>query len=82
MDAVLEASRLAPTACNNQPQRILVLDTAEALDKLKDCTPCHFSASPRKASLPRVSTPELAVGLAPGSRTLSDSLFFRVFCKP
>lgn len=44
LDAVLEAGRLAPTACNNQPQRILVLDTAEALDKLKDCTPCHFSA--------------------------------------
>ena len=25
LDAVLEAGRLAPTACNNQPQRILVL---------------------------------------------------------
>ena len=44
LDAVLEAGRLAPTACNNQPQRVLVLNSAEALAKLKDCTPYHFSA--------------------------------------
>ena len=26
LDLILEAGRLAPTACNNQPQRILVVD--------------------------------------------------------
>ena len=41
---ILQAGRLAPTACNNQPQSILVLESAEALDKLKKCTPCHFGA--------------------------------------
>lgn len=41
---ILEAGRLAPTACNNQPQRILVLQSGEELDRLKKCTPCHFSA--------------------------------------
>ncbi len=44
LDKILEAGRIAPTACNNQPQRILVLQSREALDKLKNCTPCHFDA--------------------------------------
>ena len=44
LDAVLEAGRLAPTAVNYQPQRILVLDSEESLGKLRDCTPYHFSA--------------------------------------
>ncbi len=44
IDRILEAGRLAPTACNNQPQKILVLDSEEALEKVKKCTPCHFDA--------------------------------------
>lgn len=41
---ILEAGRIAPTAGNRQPQRIVVIDSAEALDKIKQCTPCHFNA--------------------------------------
>ncbi len=44
LDLVLKAGQLAPTACNFQPQRILVLESREALDRLKECTPYHFSA--------------------------------------
>ncbi len=44
INLILEAGRIAPTACNNQPQRILVLENKEELEKLKDCTPCHFDA--------------------------------------
>jgi len=44
VDLILEAARLAPTACNNQPQRILVLNSDKGLDKLKDCTNYHFDA--------------------------------------
>lgn len=44
IDLILQAGRLAPTACNNQPQRILVLDNEISLNKLKDCTPYHFNA--------------------------------------
>ena len=44
LQAVLEAARLAPTACNLQPQRIFVLQSAEALSKVRACTSCHFSA--------------------------------------
>ncbi len=44
LDMVLEAGRRAPTACNNQPQSILVLQSPDALEKLKKCTPCHFDA--------------------------------------
>lgn len=44
LDLILEAGRVAPTAVNYQPQRILVLDSEEALSKLKSCTPYHFHA--------------------------------------
>jgi len=44
LDKILEAGRLAPTACNLQPQRILVLNSDEALNKLKECTSYHFDA--------------------------------------
>ncbi|RAS74564.1 nitroreductase family protein [Priestia endophytica] len=32
---ILEAGRVAPTACNYQPQKILVLETSESLAKLR-----------------------------------------------
>ncbi len=35
LDAILEAGRCAPTAVNYQPQRVLVLESPEALEKLK-----------------------------------------------
>lgn len=44
LDAILEAGRCAPTAVNYQPQRVLVIESDEALEKLKKCTPYHFSA--------------------------------------
>lgn len=44
IDLILEAGRVAPTACNFQPQRILVIDKETGLEKLKKCTPYHFDA--------------------------------------
>lgn len=44
LDLILQAGRLAPTACNNQPQSILVLKSSEAMEKLKRSTKCHFDA--------------------------------------
>ncbi len=41
---ILQAGNLAPTGCNNQPQRIYVLESDEAVNKLKLCTKCHFNA--------------------------------------
>lgn len=41
---ILNASCKAPTGCNFQPQRILVLNTDESIEKLKKCTKCHFDA--------------------------------------
>ena len=40
--AVLESGRNAPTAHNFQPQRILVLQSPEALEKVDGCTGAHF----------------------------------------
>lgn len=44
LQIVLEAGRIAPTAGNRQPQRILVVDTLEGLQKMKECTTCSFDA--------------------------------------
>ena len=41
---LLEVAHLAPTGCNNQPQRILILNNEEGINKLKNCTKCHFDA--------------------------------------
>lgn len=35
LDKILEAGMLAPTACNNQPQRILIIRTPERKEKLE-----------------------------------------------
>ena len=42
--AILEAARVAPIAVNKQPQRILVLRSADGMEKLKTCTPYAFNA--------------------------------------
>ena len=44
VDKILHAAHLAPTGCNYQPQRILVLNTDESINKLKECTRSHFDA--------------------------------------
>ncbi len=44
IEYLLEAARLAPTAHNDQPQRILVIKDAQALAKLKSCTAYTFNA--------------------------------------
>ena len=44
INKILNAGHIAPTGCNFQPQRILVLNTDEAVEKLKGCTKCHFNA--------------------------------------
>lgn len=45
LDAILEAGRCAPTAKNLQEQRIYVLQSAEALAKADEITPCRYGAS-------------------------------------
>lgn len=40
--AILESGRNAPTAHNNQPQRIFVLQSREALEKADGCINSHF----------------------------------------
>ena len=39
LDAILEAGRLAPTACNNHPVRVLPCTTPELLEKAAACQP-------------------------------------------
>ena len=45
IEKILKAGMLAPTACNNQPQRIIVVESDEGLAKIKESTHCHFGAS-------------------------------------
>lgn len=44
IDKILSAARLAPTAHNNQPQEIIVVQSAEALALLRKCTECRYDA--------------------------------------
>lgn len=44
VDKILLAGHKAPTGCNYQPQRILVLNSNESISKLRECTKCHFNA--------------------------------------
>lgn len=44
IDRILSAGHLAPTGCNFQPQRILVLNTDASIEKLRACTRSHFGA--------------------------------------
>lgn len=49
LDKILEAGRWAPTAVNAQPQRILVLNTKESLEKVHKF--CTFNYNPKYAEL-------------------------------
>ncbi len=44
IEKILRAGQLSPTACNRQPQRILAINSQEALERLRRCTECHFNA--------------------------------------
>ena len=44
VEAILETARLAPTACNFQPQRIFVVENEALLLKLKEATKFTFDA--------------------------------------
>ena len=44
IDSILKSAKLAPTACNLQPQRILVLTEKEQLSKLEQCTKFGWNA--------------------------------------
>lgn len=44
IEKILEAARIAPTACNRQPQKIIVVKGDEAMAKLRKCTTSHYNA--------------------------------------
>ena len=44
IDKILEAARIAPTAKNNQPFKIIVINSKEGLAKIDLCSPCRYKA--------------------------------------
>ena len=44
LDKILEAGRLAPTAKNNQPIKIYVVQSNEGIDKIDKATKCRYGA--------------------------------------
>lgn len=44
LEQILAAGRIAPTAKNNQPQKVYVLQSAEALAKIRSVCPCAYNA--------------------------------------
>ena len=45
LNKILEAARLSPTAKNMQRERLLVINTEEGIEKIKQCTSCDFGAT-------------------------------------
>ena len=45
LNKILEAARVSPTAKNMQRERLLVINTEEGIEKIKQCTLCDFGAS-------------------------------------
>ena len=45
LDKILEAARLSPIAKNLQRERLLVINTEEGIEKIKQCTECDFGAT-------------------------------------
>lgn len=44
IEKILQAGHKAPTGCNYQPQRIIVMNTDDSIERLRKCTKCHFDA--------------------------------------
>lgn len=44
LGTILEAGRIAPSACNNQPWRFIVLQSDEDLAKVDSCSRCRYGA--------------------------------------
>lgn len=44
IEEILEVAGNAPTACNKQPQRIIVVTSEKAREKIMRSTECHFNA--------------------------------------
>ena len=44
IDKIVEAGRVAPSACNNQPEKIYVVESEKARKALSQVTPCTFNA--------------------------------------
>lgn len=44
IERILAAGQAAPTACNFQPQHVFVIQSEDALGKMRKCTKCHFDA--------------------------------------
>ena len=44
IDAILKAAQIAPTAANQQPQRIKIIRGDDAIAKFDLCSPCRYGA--------------------------------------
>ncbi len=44
LQTILEAGRIAPSACNNQPWRFVVLQGEDGLAKVDACSKCRYGA--------------------------------------
>lgn len=44
LDRILEAGRIAPTAKNNQPVKIYIIQSEDGLKKLDKATPCRYGS--------------------------------------
>ena len=44
LEKIVETARISPSACNLQRHRLYVVSEDKPLEKIRQCTPCHFGA--------------------------------------
>lgn len=44
IEKIIKAGLVAPTACNNQPEKIIAVSTNDGLERFRRCTECHYNA--------------------------------------
>jgi len=69
LEYVLDYGRLAPTAKNQQPVRILILQSKDNLEKAKICSPCTFNSP---CVLIFCTDTNICFNSADGTRTSAD----------
>lgn len=44
LEKIAEAARVSPSACNLQRHRLKIVTSKEGIEKVRECTNCHFNA--------------------------------------
>ena len=82
LERILEAARIAPTAHNEQPFRVFLLESPEAVEKVHEITPCIFGADCFLMVAAVPARPGCASLIKRTLQRLTRALWRRISCLP